>query len=171
MNGRCTMQKSWKISIVISSIMLIGIIISSIIVYNSYSRVITDNTKSIAELSATNIYSEINNELTKPIYVSLTMASDTFVKDWLFNEDIASISEITAYLEGVKEKYYYSSVFLVSTDSLSYFHFDGIHKTISPTDSVYATIFILCFDNIFLATAPAATLHAVSLPDERPPPL
>ena len=34
-------------------------------------------------LTSLNIFSSISNELTKPIFVSLTMANDSFLKSWL----------------------------------------------------------------------------------------
>jgi len=129
------MKTNYKITIIITLIMLLGISLSSFFVFNSYSKVIKDSTRNVAELSTMNIYSEINNEITKPLYVSLTMANDSFLKNWLENESFATQDEIVAYLNGIKEKYEYTSVFLVSNDTLNYYHYDGINKVISPTDS------------------------------------
>lgn len=128
------MNNSWKISGIISIVMLIGILFSSFFVFKSYSVVIKDGTKNIAELSSMNIYSEINNELTKPIYVSITMASDTFLKNWLKEELSNDKQDIVEYLNGVKDEYGYNSVFLISSETQNYYHFDGIHKKVSLED-------------------------------------
>ncbi|MCF7931111.1 MAG: sensor domain-containing diguanylate cyclase [Acholeplasmataceae bacterium] len=128
------MKNNNKLALILSFIIFFGVLMSSVIVYFSYNRSISDNTRSIAELSATNIYSEINNELTKPIYVALTMANDTFVKDWLNNEGSAEPQNIIDYLEGIQVKYEYSSVFLVSDTTLDYYRHTGFHKTISLSD-------------------------------------
>lgn len=128
------MVKDKNLGIVISLIIFVGVLISSIFSYVSYNNVITENTISIAELSAMNIYSDINKELIKPIYVSLTMANDSFVISWLENEDINDSSEITAYLDGIQEQYDYASVFLISSDSLDYYRYTGFHKTITAQD-------------------------------------
>jgi diguanylate cyclase (GGDEF)-like protein len=128
------MKNNNKLALFISLIIFFGVLTSSIIIYFSYNRSISDNTRSIAELSATNIYSEINNELTKPIYVSLTMANDTFIKDWLDNEYLADPQDIITYLDGIQTKYEYSSVFLVSDATYDYYRHTGFHKTVSLSD-------------------------------------
>ncbi len=128
------MNKTNRIGLIVALIIVIGMSISSIFIYFSYSRVISDNSESIAELSAMNIYSEINSELTKPIYVALTMANDSFVKTWLNAEDTAPSQDIVDYLVGIQDKYNYSSVFLVSNNSLDYYRYSGFFKTISLED-------------------------------------
>lgn len=128
------MKKNSKVLILITSIILLGIIVSSLFVFNSYSKVIKDSTRNVAELSTMNIYSEINNELTKPIYVSITMANDSFLKTWLEDENNNDPTEIEDYLDGIKSKYNYNSVFLVSSNTLNYYHYDGINKVVSSTN-------------------------------------
>ncbi|MCK7488175.1 MAG: hypothetical protein MZU97_23865 [Bacillus subtilis] len=128
------MKRENQIGLLAAMIIVVGISISSVFIFFSYSRVITDNGKNIAELSTMNIYSEINNELTKPIYVSLTMANDTFVKNWLLEENTNSAQDIVDYLEGIQDKYQYSSVFMISSASLDYYRFTGFYKTIHPDD-------------------------------------
>ncbi|QMS85297.1 sensor domain-containing diguanylate cyclase [Candidatus Xianfuyuplasma coldseepsis] len=128
------MEKSWKISLLVSFIVLIGSIITSFITFQSYSNILKSSTRSISELSAMNVYSEINNELTKPIYVSLTMSEDTFVKEWLTREDTMTEDEITDYLMGLHNRYGYSSVFLVSTQTQKYYHYNGVQKVVSQSD-------------------------------------
>jgi len=127
-------MKNNKLALIISLIIFFGVLTSSVIIYFSYNRSISNNTRSIAELSATNIYSKINNELTKPIYVALTMANDTFVKDWLENEGSIDPENIVGYLEGIQAKYEYSSVFLVSDATYDYYRYTGFHKTVSLSD-------------------------------------
>ena len=79
----------------------------------------------ISKLTATSIYSEIRNELTKPIFVSLTMANDNFLKNWLKEESDAIDApshqrELQKYLLGIKAKYNYNSVFVISAASKYY---------------------------------------------------
>ncbi len=128
------MRKNYRISLIISTVMLAGILLSSLFVYASYSKVIKDNTRNVAELSTMNIYSEINNELTKPIYVAVTMANDSFLKEWIVNESNEDIDDIKSFLSGIKSQYNYNSVFMVSSDTLNYYYSDGINKVISPTN-------------------------------------
>ena len=128
------MKQRNKVGLLISLIILIGIAAIVFFSFTTYSKIIKDDVLNISKLTSTNIYSEINNELTKPIFVSLTMANDSFVKQWLEQEDSQNNPEIIAYLEGIRNKYHYHSVFLVSAKTLNYFHYNGLFKTISPQD-------------------------------------
>ncbi|PKM60480.1 MAG: GGDEF domain-containing protein [Firmicutes bacterium HGW-Firmicutes-4] len=128
------MKQRNKVELLISLIILIGIVAIVFFSFTTYSKIIKDDVLNISKLTSTNIYSEINNELTKPIFVSLTMANDSFVKQWLAQEDSQNNQEIIAYLEGIRNKYHYHSVFLISAKTLNYFHYNGLFKTISPQD-------------------------------------
>ena len=128
------MRQKSQVSILISMIVLLGILATLFLSYSTYSNIIRDDILNISKLSSTNIYSEIDNELTKPIFVSLTMANDSFVKTWLSQEQTRSDSEIVNYLEGIRNKYHYHSVFLVSDLTKKYFHYNGLFKTLSPED-------------------------------------
>ncbi len=124
-----------RVNILLCSVILLGFIAMGISSYYTYSRVIKDDTINISKLTAANIYSDISNELTKPITVSLTMANDSFLKNWLENEeDIVGghkLQTLTTYLSGFKDKYGYDSVFLVSENSGYYYFYEGINKKIS----------------------------------------
>lgn len=129
-----------KINTLVSFIILGGFIAVGTISYNTYSKIIKDDIKNITKLTATNIYSDISNQLTKPIFVALTMANDSFVEGWLEEEKEGDASlehqkKMTNYLEGLKVKYGYNSVFLVSDYSSNYYHFNGINKTISESNA------------------------------------
>ncbi|GAU75811.1 sensor domain-containing diguanylate cyclase [Fusibacter sp. 3D3] len=128
------MKQKNQISILISTIILIGILATLFLSFSTYSSIIRDDILNISKLSSTNIYSEIDNELTKPIFVGLTMANDTFVKNWLVQESTRADSEIVSYLEGIRNKYHYHSVFLVSDRTKKYFHYNGLFKTLSSED-------------------------------------
>lgn len=126
-----------RVNIFISLIILIGFAVVGVTSYTTYSQVIKDDIVNISKLTATNIYSDIRNELTKPIFVSLTMANDNFLKNWLYEEPFADSIEdhqkgLLKFLEGIKTKYGYNSVFLISESSNYYYHFNGINKSISP---------------------------------------
>ena len=121
-------------SLLISLIIVIGIILIIFLSFSIYSKIIRDDIMNISKLTSTNIYSEINNELTKPIFVSLTMANDAFVKEWLNQESTRTDKEIILYLEGIRNKYHYHSVFLVSDKTKKYFHYNGLFKNITPDD-------------------------------------
>jgi diguanylate cyclase (GGDEF)-like protein len=129
------MQKH-RVNILVCITILIGFIAVGSISYCTYSKIIKDDIINISKLTTTNIYSDISSELTKPIFVALTMANDSFVKNWMVeeaegNQDIEHQQKLTEYLNGIKVKYNYNSVFLLSEYSKNYYHFKGINKVIN----------------------------------------
>ena len=128
-----------QINFIISIIILVGFLTVGLSTYAIYSNLIKEDVLNVSKLTASNIYGDIGNELTKPIFVSLTMANDNFLKTWIKEEattpDIQKHrEELQHYLFGIKAKYLYDSVFLVSDQSKVYYHYEGINKTISPDD-------------------------------------
>lgn len=75
-------------------------------------------------LSLDNVYTEIQKNIIEPYLVSSMMANDTFVQDWIVNneEDEKKIKE---YLSTIKNKYEMFTTFLVSEKSKKYYTQDG----------------------------------------------
>ncbi len=69
-----------------------------------------------------NIYSELTSEMTRPLLVSSTMASDTFLKDWAVAGEIDP-GKVIRYLFQIKEKYGFFTAFYVSAQSKKYYRF------------------------------------------------
>ena len=68
-------------------------------------------------LAGDNIYSEIQKDILRPIFISSLMAQDTFLRDWVLNGE-ADQTQITRYLSEIKNKYGTVSSFLISDRSL-----------------------------------------------------
>lgn len=115
-------------------LIFIGFLSLSILGYKDSSSIIQEDILNITRLVSTSVYSEIQNELIKPTFVSLTMANDNFVKNWVSTTDEDSIDAITQYLGGIQDKYGYDSTFFVSNITKNYYHYDGILKTIDSND-------------------------------------
>ena len=81
-----------------------------------------------------NIYSEISAELTRPILVASSMASDTFLKDWVMDGE-QDPEKVRKYLAEIQRQYGFFSAFFISSYTFNYYHFKGIHKQIRPDDS------------------------------------
>lgn len=128
------MQSRLRVNLTIITILIIGCITMGIISYQDYSQVIKDDIENISKLTSTNIYTIIKNEITKPIFVSLTMANDYFLINWLKQEP-NNKKDLISYLERLKNKYNYDSVFLVSNKTYNYYHHNKILKKISVQDS------------------------------------
>ena len=84
-------------------------------------------------LTSSNIYSEIQKDLVRPVIISSTMASDTFLRDWVLQGE-KDVPQMARYLKEVKERYGAFSSFFVSEKSSTYYTGDGIFKTVSPTE-------------------------------------
>lgn len=84
-------------------------------------------------LTMNNIYSDLTAELSRPILVASSMATDTFLKDWVISGE-SDVSKVQRYLLEIKERYGFFSTFFISASSLKYYHFKGLHKQIRPDD-------------------------------------
>ena len=85
-------------------------------------------------LTSDNIYSEIQKDLIRPVFISSMMANDTFLRDWVLDGE-HNVDRVTRYLLSVKEKYATFTSFLVSEKSGSYYHSDGVLKKIQPAEA------------------------------------
>lgn len=84
-------------------------------------------------LTSDNIYSEIQKDLIRPVFISSMMANDTFLRDWVLDGE-QNVDRVTRYLLSIKEKYSTFTSFLVSEKSGSYYHSNGVLKKIQPTE-------------------------------------
>ncbi|BHH82526.1 cache domain-containing protein [Desulforhopalus sp. 52FAK] len=84
-------------------------------------------------LTSDNIYSEIQRDLLRPVFISSVMATDTFLRDWVLGGEQGP-EKITRYLLEIKTKYNTFTSFFVSEASKTYYHSAGILKQVSTTD-------------------------------------
>lgn len=78
-------------------------------------------------LTSDNIYSEIQKDLIRPVFVSSMMAHDTFVRDWVLAGE-KDVDRMTRYLAEVRARYGTITSFFVSDQSHVYYHADGVLK-------------------------------------------
>ncbi len=128
------LPKSYKLPILLSLIIIIGFLAVSMISFfvsrESLRREIVQNE---LPLTSDNIYSEIQRDLLRPIFISSLMATDTFLRDWIIKGEPGT-EQIVRYLQSIKEKYTTFTSFLVSDKSSTYYYADGILKTVSPKE-------------------------------------
>lgn len=122
-----------KLIFILSSLLLFAFAATNVVNYMVSRRSLHDNiTANTLPVISDSIYSEIQNDLMRPIFVSSLMANDTFLKEW--TEDGEKDAErIIRYLREIKEKYGFFSSFFVSERTGRYYHFDGILKTVSES--------------------------------------
>lgn len=82
-------------------------------------------------LTSSNIYSEIQTDLVRPVLIASTMAHDTFLRDWVLGGE-RDVDAISRYLQEIKSRYGAFSSFFVSDRSARYYTGDGILKQVLP---------------------------------------
>jgi diguanylate cyclase (GGDEF)-like protein len=118
----------------ISLLLLAGFLATSLVSYTvSVTLLKRGLADSILPLTSDNIYSEIQKDLIRPIFISSMMAADTFLRDWVLGGE-QDVDRLTRYLLEVKNKYQTITSFFVSERSATYYHADGILKQVHPDD-------------------------------------
>jgi len=84
-------------------------------------------------LTGDNIYSEIQRDLLRPIFISSFMAQDTFLRNWLL-EGETDQDKITQYLKEIQVRYRTFTSFLVSDKTRNYYYGDGLLKQVGDKD-------------------------------------
>lgn len=90
-------------------------------------------------LTSSNIYSEIQKDLVRPVLISSTMAHDTFLRDWVLRGEKNPV-ELARYLNEVKVRNNAFASFYVSEKTGNYYTSAGVLKKISekePRDAWY----------------------------------
>lgn len=90
-------------------------------------------------LTGSNIYSEVQSDLIRPVFISSVMATDTFVKDWLLAGE-EDTDRITRYLDAIRDRYGIFTSFLISDRTHRYYRFSGGDRRVSadnPEDAWY----------------------------------
>jgi diguanylate cyclase (GGDEF)-like protein len=127
--------KKTKLVIAVTVILFTGFFLINFLNYRISRNALRDNlVNSSMPLTSNNIYTEIQQDLIRPIFISSLMANDTFLKDWAIDGE-TDISRIIRYLGEIKNKYGFFSTFFVSEKTGNYYHYNGILKKISKTDS------------------------------------
>lgn len=126
-----------RTNLLVSTIIIIGFLITASLSYQANYRASLANIEQISSLTSEGIYFQIMSIFTKPVNISLTMAHDQLLIDYLSNEtkhlDNPDYTEtITDYLNAYKQQYGYDSVFLASKSTGRYYTFKGVDRVLTP---------------------------------------
>lgn len=118
-------------------VIVLGFTVTSVISYKSNKGIFELDVERVSTLTVDGINNEINAVFTRPVNVSITMANDNLLKNFLAEEaekldDTEYVQNMRDYLLAYQEKYAYDSVFLVSTLTNRYYHFNGIDRVLTP---------------------------------------
>nr|UWI51370.1 diguanylate cyclase [Clostridioides difficile] len=127
-------------NVIVCVIITIGFIATSVIGYQSNTNIFKNDIEHVSTLAAEGIYYQIDKLLSQPINVSLTMANDSLLKNFLASEkehinDKEFVYKLQDYLNTYRNKYSYDSVFLVSTKTNNYYHFNGLDRRLNAYNS------------------------------------
>lgn len=123
-----------KLILAVSIILVFGFVLTNLNNYLASTRSVHQGiVEHSLPLTRDNIYSEIQADLMRPIFISSLMANDTFLKDWALTGE-RDVAGVTRYLREIKQKYGFFSTFFVSEKTGNYYHFDGILKQLDKRD-------------------------------------
>lgn len=129
----------FRTNFVVCIVIVIGFIVTSAISYKSNQGIFRKDIESVSRLTSEGIYHQIDSIFTKPINISLTMANDSLLKDFLEGEeehlgDQEFISTMRDYLNAYRDKYRYDSVFLASVKTKNYYYYNGLDRVLEEGD-------------------------------------
>ncbi|WPJ96634.1 sensor histidine kinase [Coraliomargarita algicola] len=127
---------AWFVSLLLLSGFLLISISSYLVTRGNIRETISEST---LPLTSDNVYSEIQRDLLRPVFIASLMAHDTFLRDWAMNGELED-DAITRYLHEIKIKYATVTSFFVSEQTQKYYHAYGLLKTVredEPRDAWY----------------------------------
>ncbi len=123
-----------KLVAAISVLLVTGFLITSLTSYFvSRASLRAEIFSSELPLTSDNIYSEIQKDLFRPVFISSLMSTDTFLRDWVLAGE-SEDRQITRYLNEIQQKYNTFTSFFVSEKTKLYYHSDGVLKKVSPDE-------------------------------------
>jgi len=124
-----------RFSLLLAILLLSGFVTTSWLSYRvAHDSIETTISKDAMPLTTDNIYSEIQHDLFKPVFISSLMAQDTFVRDWKLNGE-NNPKNLIKYLNEIQEKYNTVTSYFISEATRNYYHSKGILKKISEEDN------------------------------------
>ncbi|MDD2388172.1 MAG: sensor domain-containing diguanylate cyclase [Desulfobacterales bacterium] len=128
-------QRKNQLITIISLLLIAGFMVTSLAsFFVSRSSLRSHIIQNELPLTSDNIYSEIQHDLLRPIFISSLMATDTFLRDWVLQGEQCA-DKITHYLKEIQIKYNTFTAFFVSEQTKIYYHSDGILKKIKPDEA------------------------------------
>ncbi len=131
---------SGRFLIGIALLMVCGFVATSLIsFYTSRKTLRTQIINNELPLTSDNIYSEIQRDLLPAVFISSSMANDSFLRNWVINGE-KNVNEITQFLYETQKRYNTFTSFFVSERTKIYYQSKGILKRVAadnPLDDWY----------------------------------
>ena len=119
---------AFRTNFIICLIIIVGFSITSVISYRSNVDTLKKEAESVTRLASEGMMYQIDAIFAQSIHISLTMAHDSFLINFLSQEhdnlnNPAYTQRIKEYLAAYRKKYSYDSVFLLSMQTDRYYNF------------------------------------------------
>lgn len=119
-----------KLVVYVGLILFGGFLATNILSYQISKNTIRNTVlENELPLSSNTIYSEIQTDLLRPIFISSLMANDTFLRDWVINGE-QDPDLMVRYLESIRDKYNAFTSYFISAKTHNYYHFSGLARTL-----------------------------------------
>ena len=123
-----------KFSWILVTLIIFGFFVTSLVSYKVAHDTLEEQiNKDSLPLTSDNIYSEIQQDLIRPIFISSLMAQDTFVREWTLAGE-QDPERIIRYLSEIQRQYQTISSFYISDRTGHYYHYTGILKQVSESN-------------------------------------
>jgi len=117
--------------LVFSIILIAGFLLTSLVsYYTSRASLRSEIRQNELPLTSDTIYSEIQRDLLRPIFIASLMANDTFLRDWVLDGE-KNPDTVTRYLKEIQKKYDTFTSFFVSDKTKIYYQSKGMLKTVN----------------------------------------
>lgn len=134
---------------ILVSVFVLTIVVSTVISILGVRTRKSKDDETKYSLIANSVYETIQNEFSKPIYTSLTMANDLFLIETLENEgsytEKEAVDKMAGFLEKMKQATGAQTAFLISEESKRYYTYEGLNKIMDVENDehdIWYTIFV-----------------------------
>ena len=118
-------------AMLLSILLITGFLFTSFVSYfTAHESISSQVAKTTLPLSSDNLYSEIQRDLLRPIFISSMMAKDTFVRDWVLSGE-KDEDAIIKYLKEIQVQYGTVTSFFVSDKTRKYYHPTGVLEIVN----------------------------------------
>ena len=130
---------AFRTNFIICLIIVVGFSITSVISYRSNVDTLKKEAESVTRLASEGMMYQIDAIFAQSIHISLTMAHDSFLINFLSQEkenlkNPGYTLNIREYLSAYRKKYNYDSVFLVSMQTDRYYNFSGVDRIVDHSN-------------------------------------
>ncbi len=126
-----------RTNLLVCVVVIVGFAVTSAISYCSNRAIFRKDVQDVSALASEGMHYRMESIFTRPLHVSLTMANDNLLKSFLAAEDGhlnegSYIQVLRDYLSAYRKQYGYDSVFLISSRTGRYYHFNGLDRILTP---------------------------------------